>query len=76
MKEKAAVGADLYIEDSPGNVQALRADGHPTIVFTNSTNLDLPEPRANSWQEVEELVLQGVEKWERRIDERKNLSGA
>ncbi len=27
MKEKAAVGADLYIDDSPTNVQALRAQG-------------------------------------------------
>jgi hypothetical protein len=48
MKDKAAVGADLYIEDSPGNVKALRADGHETIVFTNSTNLDIDPPRANT----------------------------
>ncbi len=34
MKDKAAVGADLYIEDSPGNVEALRNDEHTTIVFT------------------------------------------
>jgi len=26
MKDKAAVGADLYVEDSPANVEALRAD--------------------------------------------------
>jgi 5'(3')-deoxyribonucleotidase len=38
MKDKAAVGADLYIEDAPDNVERLRADGHETIVFTNSTN--------------------------------------
>ncbi len=76
MKDKAAVGANLYIEDSPGNVQALRADGHPTIVFTNSTNLELPGPRANSWQEVEDLVLQDLDKWKRRVDQKKGLSGA
>jgi len=46
MKDKAAVGADLYIEDSPSNVEKLRADGHETIVFSNSTNLTLPSPRA------------------------------
>lgn len=63
MKDKAAVGANLYIEDSPGNVQALRADGHSTIVFTNSTNLELPGPRANSWEEVEKLVLEELDKW-------------
>lgn len=35
--EKVAVGADLYIEDTPDNVEALRTVA-PTIVFTNSTN--------------------------------------
>jgi 5'(3')-deoxyribonucleotidase len=69
MRDKADVGANLYIEDSPGNVQALRENGHPTIVFTNSTNLELPGPRANSWQEVEDLVLQDLDKWKRRADQ-------
>jgi len=76
MKDKAAVGANLYLEDSPGNVQALRADEHPTIVFTNSTNLELPGPRANSWQEVEDLVLEDLDKWKRRADQKRGLSGA
>ena len=58
MKDKVAVGADLYVEDAPGNVQELRADGNPTIIFTNSTNRHLPGPRADSWDEVEHLVLQ------------------
>jgi hypothetical protein len=57
MKDKAAVGANLYIEDAPGNVEALRANRHPIIVFTNSTNLELPGPRADSWEEVEALVM-------------------
>lgn len=56
MKDKAAVGADLYVEDSPDNIQALRADGHATIAFSNSTNLALPPPRADTWAEVEQLV--------------------
>jgi 5'(3')-deoxyribonucleotidase len=56
MKDKGAVGADLYIEDSPDNVRALRAGGHPTIVFENSTNRGLPEPRATSWRDVEAAV--------------------
>src|SRR5262245_24526306 len=30
MRDKAAVGADLYIEDAPRNVEQLRADGHET----------------------------------------------
>jgi 5'(3')-deoxyribonucleotidase len=75
MKDKAAVGADLYIEDSPGNVQALRDHGHPTIVFTNSTNLGVPGPRADSWDEVERFVLQEFKKW-RAGAKKKGLSGA
>lgn len=64
MKDKAAVGADLYIEDSPSNIAALRADGHETIVFTNSTNLDIDPPRANTWEEVETLVMGAFERWQ------------
>jgi beta-phosphoglucomutase-like phosphatase (HAD superfamily) len=56
MKDKAPVGADLYIEDSPSNIQAFRSDGHRTIIFSNSTNRTLPGPRANTWQEVVDLV--------------------
>jgi len=60
MKEKAAVGADLYIEDSPLNVERLRAGGNDTIVFTNSTNREVGPPRADSWDEIEELVMERV----------------
>lgn len=61
MMDKAAVGADLYVEDSPANIRLLRAEGHPTIVFSNSTNRDLPGPRAESWADVERLVAAAVE---------------
>ncbi len=64
MSDKAAVGADLYIEDSPSNVERLRQDGHPTIVFSNSTNRHLPGPRAETWAQVETLVLKELEQWE------------
>jgi len=76
MRDKAAVGADLYIEDSPDHVQRLREDGHKTIVFTNSTNKDLPGPRADSWLEVESLVLKELKDWQKvTSDQRKKLSG-
>ncbi|HET6147652.1 MAG TPA: 5'-nucleotidase [Polyangia bacterium] len=64
MKDKAAVGADLYVEDSPENVAALRADGHETIVFRNSTNRQLPPPQAASWAEVEDLVAEHHARWQ------------
>lgn len=56
LADKGAVGADLYVEDSPSNVEQLRADGHPTIVFSNSTNRHLAGPRAESWNDVYRLV--------------------
>lgn len=66
MREKAAVGADLYIEDAPENVARLRAQGLKTIVFSNSTNERLPGPRARSWDEVVGLVLAEKAAWEAR----------
>lgn len=63
MRDKAAVGANLYLEDNPSNIDALRADGHPTIVVHNSTNRHLPGPRAENWQQIEQLVLDELERW-------------
>ena len=62
MRDKSAVGADLYLEDSPSNIAALRADGNDVIVVSNSTNLDLPGPRALDWDEIERMVLERLEK--------------
>lgn len=60
--EKVAVGADLYIEDTPSNVEALREVAE-TIVYTNSTNRKVGDPRANNWDEVEALVLERQARW-------------
>ena len=70
MQEKAAVGAELYIEDSPSNVERLRADGLETIVFTNSTNEHLAPPRAGTWDQVVDLVLDAKSRWERQAADR------
>lgn len=56
MKEKDQVGADIYIEDGPSNVESLRKRGFYTICFANSTNKHVADPRANNWHEVYELV--------------------
>ena len=63
MRDKAAVGADLYLEDSPDNIRALRATGHETIVVVNSTNRELPPPRATDWDGIERLVRERVALW-------------
>jgi len=55
MKDKAAVGADLYVEDSPDNVEALRADGTRPSSFTtrpivtSPLRARRPGPRSRSW---------------------------
>ena len=69
MQEKTAVGADLYVEDSPANIERLRAEGAKTIVFSNSTNEHLPAPRAGTWDEVAEMVLAEKQEWERKASE-------
>ncbi|MDR2110242.1 MAG: 5'-nucleotidase [Spirochaetaceae bacterium] len=63
MNDKGAVGAHVYIDDAPPNVTRLREHGCRTIVFTNSTNRKLPGPRADSWQDVERLVMEAREEW-------------
>jgi beta-phosphoglucomutase-like phosphatase (HAD superfamily) len=67
MKDKAAVGADLYIEDSPSNIEALRAAGCKVICFGNSTNRGVAPPRVTSWAQVEELVREKLARFERPL---------
>ena len=64
MADKGAVGAHVYIDDAPANINRLREQGCRTIVFSNSTNMDIEGPRANSWQDVEQLVLEALEEWQ------------
>lgn len=64
MRDKAAVGANLYLEDNPSNIEALRADGHATIVMSNSTNTHLPGPRAHNWQDIERMVSEELQGWQ------------
>jgi 5'(3')-deoxyribonucleotidase len=63
MNDKGAVGAHVYVDDAPENIINLRNQGCKTIVFSNSTNRDLPGPRANDWFEVERLVMEAREEW-------------
>jgi 5'(3')-deoxyribonucleotidase len=56
MKDKHKVGADIYIEDGPRHIETLRGHNCYAICFANSTNVNVPEPRASDWDEVYELV--------------------
>jgi 5'-nucleotidase len=55
--DKATVGADLYVEDSPDNVLRLRRAGRTVIVFDRRYNRHLDGPRAHDWEDVVGLVL-------------------
>ncbi|MDR0910637.1 MAG: 5'-nucleotidase [Spirochaetaceae bacterium] len=63
MADKGAVGAHVYIDDSPENIERLREAGCRTIIFSNSTNRSIPGLRANTWKEVENLVLDALDEW-------------
>ena len=54
--DKPHVGADVYVDDAPNNVLALRGTGRPTIVFDQPYNRHLPGPRAHAWQDVVAFV--------------------
>ena len=55
--DKATVGADLYIDDSPHIILALREAGRTALVFDQLYNRHLDGPRVRSWADVEPLVL-------------------
>jgi 5'(3')-deoxyribonucleotidase len=56
MGEKDQVGADVYIDDSPQNIAALRGAGHYAICFANSANKGIEVPRARKWEDVYQLI--------------------
>lgn len=66
MKAKSSVDADIYVEDSPGNIKILRADKKKVIVMRNSTNRTIGGLVAEHWNQVEKLVLQEWKKRTRR----------
>jgi len=66
MKDKEQVGADVYVDDSPDNVQRLRAEGQYTVCFANSTNTHVAVPRAEDWAEVYQLIHTRAEESKRR----------
>jgi len=69
MGEKGAVNADLYVEDSPHNIEALLRDSRDVIVFSHSANRHLdvaPDRRAHNWEEAERLVMARFQTWQTR----------
>ncbi len=55
--DKTSINADLYIDDSPENIESFAKKGRRCIVFENSTNRHIEAPlRAKTWAEVYDLV--------------------
>lgn len=57
---KPQVEADLYIDDAPHNVVALRQQGNAVVVFDAPYNRDLAGPRAADWDQVEQIVAEAI----------------
>jgi 5'(3')-deoxyribonucleotidase len=75
--DKAMVGADVYLDDSPHNILALRDAGRTAVVFDQRYNRHLDGPRVHSWAEVEPLVLGRFHEngARRSADEQEDLGG-
>lgn len=60
VKDKAHVGCDMYIDDAPHNIEALREAKGPdnVIVFHQEYNSHVGDPRVSSWDQVVEIVKQ------------------
>jgi 5'(3')-deoxyribonucleotidase len=63
LRDKGAVGADLYVEDGPPYLEALIHEGRRVIIFSNSTNRSIPGPRAHTWEQVEAQVTEALAEW-------------
>ncbi|MGY1604332.1 5' nucleotidase, NT5C type [Geodermatophilus sp. SYSU D00815] len=57
MADKPRVGADLYVDDSPTNIAAIRAAGLPALIFDQPYNRHLDGPRVRDWAEAADVVL-------------------
>ena len=58
MADKPHVGADLYLDDSPANIGALRAAGLPAITFDQPYNRHLDGPRVHNWAQATVTVME------------------
>lgn len=65
IEDKAAVSADIYVEDTEKNVQAIQDAGRDVICFTNSTNRKFDAKlRAGSWDDAKEIILSKYKSWQ------------
>lgn len=56
MKDKTLQIADLFIDDGPHNITALRGVGREVVTFDLPYNAHIPGPRVTNWQELRLLL--------------------
>lgn len=55
---KSEVNADVFIDDAPHNIVALREAGRDVIIFDHAYNRHLDGVRAHTWEHAYELISQ------------------
>jgi 5'(3')-deoxyribonucleotidase len=66
LRHKGAVGADLYVEDSPENIAALIGADKDVVVLSNFTNRHLDTEagmRAEDWAQTEQIIRRKYYGW-------------
>lgn len=61
--QKSQVGANVYIDDAPHNIQALQEAGAEVIIFDAPYNRDAVGPRARNWDEAAQMILDRQARW-------------
>jgi 5'(3')-deoxyribonucleotidase len=57
---KDNIGADLYIEDSPKNINDLRSSGYHTMVRDQLYNLKVHGPRLRTWVNSAQTIMDEI----------------
>lgn len=60
---KPQVEANLYIDDSPGNITELRSAGNDVIIFDQPYNRDLGGSRVENWSQAEAIIMETYTAW-------------
>ena len=63
LRDKTLLGADLFVDDSEKNIDALRAAGKDAVCFGNVTNRHVAPPRFESWLEIEAYIVAKHDQW-------------
>lgn len=64
VSNKSWVVADLYVDDSPGQIAGLRRAGRRAVVFDQPYNRTLPGLRVGSWSDLNRLVRTDLDRWQ------------